>query len=220
MHRVAGLVLAACLLRPDAGAAQGTPQGAGQPAPQAPAQPAPPAAPDPWYGRIPKTKDFEARLFPGAMTIEVPKDWQVVPGHASTLFAAVEKSKKNQPAAAIVVEYTRLPAAFDPKIASFVATAELSDVKDSEPDGTAFAQQLKNAPDIGPYVFIEYNRPGLAGDDHIVQYSMFNGRVRYRLVCIAPAASVEKYRPTFAHIAASVKLAPPPGSLQPDTSRD
>src|SRR5262245_25626448 len=82
-HRAAGLVLAACLLRPDACLAQDTPKPAAQPAPQ--------AAPDPWYGRIPKTKDFEARLFPGALTIEVPKDWQVVPGHAGTLFGAVEK---------------------------------------------------------------------------------------------------------------------------------
>ena len=206
IHPVAPLVLAAsmCLLRLEPGVVQATPPPA--------AQPAPPAAADPWYGRIPKTKDFEARLFPGALTLEVPKDWQIVPGHAGTMFAAVEKGRKGQPPAAIVLEVTRLPAAFDPKIASFVATAELADVRESEPDGSAFAQQVKTAPDVGPYIFIEYNRPGLVGgDDHVVQYSMFSGRVRYRLICIAPAANLEKYRPTFAHIAASVKLSTPVG---------
>jgi hypothetical protein len=200
IRRAAGLVLmaGACLVPPVA------------------AQPAPQAAADPWYGRIPKTKNFEARLFPGAMTIEVPRDWQVLPGHGSTLFAAAEKVKKDQPPAGIVLEYTRLPAAFDPKIASFVGTAELSDVRETEPDGRDFTQQVKTAAEIGPYIFIEYNRPGLAGaDDHVVQYSMFSGRVRYRLICIAPAVSVDKYRPTFAHIAASVKLSPPPGTPQP-----
>jgi len=176
----------------------------------------PQAAADPWYGRMAKNRDFEARLFPGALTIEVPKDWQVMPGHGDTMFGAVEKVRKGQSPAAVVLEYTHLPAAFDPKIASFVATAELSDVKESEPDGKGFAQQVKSAADIGPYIFIEYNRPGLGGgDDHVAQYSMFSGRVRYRLICIAPAGSVEKYRPTFAHIAASVKLAAPAGTLQP-----
>ena len=48
--------------------------------------------PEDWYGKLSKPKDFDApKTFSGAFQIELPKDWQLVPGHTGTVFLVVER---------------------------------------------------------------------------------------------------------------------------------
>src|SRR5687767_5110095 len=74
----------------------------------------PKATPDPWYSSSPRPRDFEARPL-GKFTIELPKDWLIVPGHGSVLFTAAERLRNNQSAAAIVLEQMQLQGSVQPK---------------------------------------------------------------------------------------------------------
>ena len=43
------------------------------------------AASDPWYRASPKPKDFVAAKLPwDTFTVDLPKDWQLAPGHDGT----------------------------------------------------------------------------------------------------------------------------------------
>jgi hypothetical protein len=163
--------------------------------------------PQDWYGKLPKPKDFDApKKFSGSFQIELPKDWQLGPGHTGTVFLVIEKTKRFEQGAAILLEYQSLQTAVDPSILPAVGTELLKDVQARELEGSAFYQQAIRALDGRFLIMIQYDRPSLAGGgakDHVVQYSMPIGKTMYHLICIAPAAQVEKYRPIFAHTAAS-----------------
>lgn len=164
------------------------------------------AAPDPWYGRIPKTRDFEVAKGPlGKVTIELPKNWQIVPGYGEILLAAAEKTRNNQPGAAIVLEQSQLQAAINQSdITDELAQAEVGVMRARLPGIKTFERQLKQA-DNFRFIFIQYSKPGLGGTDHVVQYSIPAGPVMYRLICIVPEAQLTKYQSVFAHVAASFK---------------
>jgi hypothetical protein len=169
--------------------------------------------PDAWYGRQAKPKNIDRpRVFPGAFSIELPKGWQFVPGHAGTVFSSVEKNRQSQAGALITLEYLRLQAPLDPTLIAGAGERELKGVQDWELNGTQFTSQVMNG-EAGPFVVIQYNRPGLSGgNDHVVQYSIPVGTTMYRLICVAPAAALDKYRPVFAHVAASFTPVRPGGS--------
>ena len=170
-------------------------------------------APDAWYGRQAKPKNIDnPRVFPGAFSIELPKDWQLVPGHAGTVFSIVEKNRQSQGGAVITLEFLRLQAPLDPELIAGAGERELKAVQNWESSGKQFTSQVKKGAS-GPFIVIQYNRPGLSGgDDHVVQYSMPAGTTMYRLICVAPAASLDKYRPVFAHVAASFTPVKPASS--------
>jgi hypothetical protein len=159
---------------------------------------------DPWFGKIAKPKDMDPpKTFAGTFSIELPKDWQLVSGHTNTVFLVAEKTKRFVPAPAIVLEYSQLQAAVDPSVLPAVGQLELGDIQKRELSGSRFAQQIKSA-DGRQVIVIQYDRPGLAGEsDHVVQYSFPVGTTMYHLICIAPTDEIEKYRPLFAHAAAS-----------------
>ena len=161
--------------------------------------------PEDWYGKLSKPKDFDApKTFSGAFQIELPKDWQLVPGHTGTVFLVVEKTKRFQPGAAIILEYMRLQAAVDPSFLPSVGAELLKDVQARELGGTGFTQQVIKGADGRSLIMIQYDRPGLAGTkDHVVQYSIPTGTTMYHLICIAPTDEIQKYRPIFAYTAAS-----------------
>jgi hypothetical protein len=162
------------------------------------------APPDAWYGRQAKPKDFDApRVFPGAFSIELPKGWQIVPGHAWTVFSIVEKTRQSQGGALITLEYMRLQAPLDPELIAGAAERELKAVQGWESNATQLKSQTRNGL-AGPLILIHYDRPGLSGEtDHVVQYSIPAGTTLYRLICIVPSARLDRYRPVFAHVAAS-----------------
>lgn len=167
---------------------------------------------DPWYGRMAKPKDFDPpKQFGKDFSIELPKDWQLVPGHTGTVFLVAEKTKRFQAGAAIMLEYMRLQAPFDAALLKAVAPVELDDVQRRELAGQTFTMDAKMV-DRRPLIVIQYDRPGISGaPDHIVQYSFPVGQTMYRLICIAPKADVQKYQPIFAHAAASFTPTPPQG---------
>lgn len=158
-----------------------------------------------WYGRTgAKSKDFEPlKMYASSFKIEVPKNWQLVPGHTGTLFTTTEKTKRSQVGAAMIVQHMRLQAAIDPSILPSLGEELLKDVQLREPSGSGFTQQVLTA-GARSLILIHYDRPGLFGaPDHVVQYSMPQGTIMYNLICIAPKAAIEKYRAMFAYAAAS-----------------
>jgi hypothetical protein len=162
----------------------------------------PPA--DPWYGRMAKPKDFDPpKVFANAFSIELPKNWQLGPGHTGTVFLEVEKTKRFEPGAVITLEYMRLQAPFEPSLLSALAPIELDEVRRRELAGQTFTLEQKMV-DGRAVIVIQYDRPGLAGaSDHVVQYSFPVSQTMYRLICVAPTAEILKYQPIFAHAAAS-----------------
>jgi hypothetical protein len=170
-------------------------------------------APDAWYARQPKPKNIDRpRVFPGAFSIELPKDWQFVPGHAGTVFSIVEKTRQSEGGALVTLEYLRLQAPLDPDLIAGAGERELKVLQALELSGKQFTSQVKKGA-FGPFIVIQYNRPGLSGgEDHVVQYSMPVGTTMYRLICVAPAVALDKYRPVFAHVAASFAPVRPGGS--------
>jgi len=157
--------------------------------------------PDPWYGRSSKPKDFEAFKLPLVKyDIELPKDWQVVPGHSQILFTATEKTRNNRSAAAIVLEHLQLRSAL--ALTPAVAEVELTTIKEREPSGQDFSQQLMR---VGgrQFVLIQFTRPGHTGPDRVVQYSILADSIMYRLMCIISLPQLAKYQQICAHVAAS-----------------
>ncbi len=166
--------------------------------------------PDPWFGPSRRPNDFQAPRAPlGPFSIQIPKDWQIVPGHGHLLFTLVEKTRNSLPIAAIAVEQMPLGASLDPKdLSGTNAQFEVDFMRERQPGGENFEQQIKDA-DGRRFIFIQYTKPGLGGQDRVVQYSVPAGSVMYRLLCIAPVAQLAKYQTVFAHVAASFKPTPP-----------
>jgi hypothetical protein len=160
--------------------------------------------PDAWYGRQAKPKDFDPPMtFAGTFAIQLPKDWQLAPGHTGTIFLSVEKNRKSAGGALVALEYMRLQAPLDPALIPGASEVELQDVQAREMSGKGFSREVKQG-GPGQIIVIHYTRPGVSGGDvHVVQYSIPVGTTMYRLICIAPATEIEKYRPLFAHVAAS-----------------
>jgi hypothetical protein len=161
-------------------------------------------ASDPWYGLQPRPRNFDPpKVFTGAFEIQLPKDWHLAPGHTGTIFSVVEHTKKWETGGLITLEYMRLQAPLDPADIVSLGQTELKGVQSRELSGKQFSGVVKTG-GFGPLILIQYDRPGISGkDDHVAQYSMPISLVMYRLICVAPTAAIETYRPIFAHVAAS-----------------
>jgi hypothetical protein len=167
--------------------------------------------PEDWYGKMPKVKDFDPpKKFSGTFQIELPKDWQLVPGHTGTVFLVAEKTKRFQAGGAIILEYMSLQAPVEPSFLPAVGAELLKDVQARELGGSGFSQQVIKGADGRSLIMIHYDRPSLEGaKDHVVQYSMPIGTTMYHLICIAPVSEILKYRPIFAYTAASFATVTP-----------
>jgi hypothetical protein len=174
------------------------------------ANPAAQGTSDPWYGLQANAKNIDQpRVFTGTFQIALPKNWHMAPGHTGTIFSIVEDTRKWETGGFVTLEYMRLQAPLDPSVIAAFAERELKEVQNRELSGKQFGVAVKNG-QLGPIILLQYDRPGISGtDDHVAQYSIPIGVVMYRLICIAPAASIEKYRPVFAHVAASFQPAKP-----------
>ena len=163
---------------------------------------------DPWYGLQPNARNIDApKVFTGVFQIALPKNWHLAPGHTGTIFSIVEDTKKWETGGLITLEYMRLQAPLEPSLIAAFGERELKEVQNRELSGKQFNVAVKNGQQ-GPIILVQYNRPGISGtDDHVAQYSIPIGLVMYRLICVAPTASIEKYRPMFAHVAASFQSA-------------
>jgi hypothetical protein len=159
---------------------------------------------DPWYGRSPRANDFQAFNPPTApYSIELPENWQIVPGYSQIILTATEKTRNNRSVAAIVLEHIQLRSAL--AVSAAVAEVELTSIREREPASRDFAHQIKN---VGgrQFLFIQYTRSGHTGPDRVTQYSIFAGTVLYRVICIVSEKELAKYQPIFAHAAASFNV--------------
>jgi hypothetical protein len=166
---------------------------------------------DPWYGLQSNPRNLdEPKVFTGAFQIQLPKNWHLAPGYTGTIFSIVEDTKKWQTGGVITLEYQRLLAPLEPAMMATAGERFLKDVQDRELSGKQFMVAVKTGV-LGPLALIQYDRPGISGsDDHVAQYLIPIGLVLYRLVCVAPTASIDKYKPMFAHVAASFQPAKAP----------
>ena len=165
----------------------------------------PKAAPDPWFGRSSKARDFYPAKLPWKIfTIELPDDWQIVPGFASTLLTIAEKGSGNQPAGAIVIEHTSNVLPLGPNdVDARLARNEADFMASRDPGATKFASEAKDV-NNRRFVLIQYSRPGLFGPDHVAVYVFPAGKAMYRLICITPEAQLaSKYQAICAHVASS-----------------
>jgi hypothetical protein len=163
---------------------------------------------DPWFRYSTKPKDFQAPKLPwNTFSIELPKNWQLVPGFDGVLLIAVEKTRNNQATAAVVLEQRLLlePIATG-DVDDFLGKLEAEYARARDSAGQNFEQSIKQA-GAQRFVFIQYTRPAQSGGtDRVVMYAIPAGRIMYRLICIAPADQLAaKYQETFAHVAASFK---------------
>ena len=169
-------------------------------------------APDPWFVKSAKPKDFEAPKLPwSTINIELPKGWQIVPGHSGILMTVAEKTRTNQPGGAIILEQMRLQDTLLPKdLSDSTLTFEAASTHERDPAGQNFQQQIKDASEGRRFIFIQYTRPGLYGPDRVTQYSVPAGLTLYRVICIVPDALVAKYQSTCAHVAESFRTTAAP----------
>jgi hypothetical protein len=167
-------------------------------------------APDPWFVKSAKPKDFEAPKLPwSTISIELPKGWQIAPGHSGILMTVAEKTRASQPGGAIILEQMRLQDTLLPKdLSASTLTFEAASTRERDPAGQNFQQQIKEGSDGRRFIFIQYTRPGLYGPDRVTQYSVPAGLTLYRVICIVPEAQLAKYQPTCAHVADSFKATP------------
>ena len=165
-------------------------------------------SPDPWYGLQANPKNIDQpKVFTGAFQIALPKNWHMAPGHTGTIFSIVEQTKRWETGGLITLEYMRLQAPLEASLIAAFGERELKEVQNRELSGKQFGVTVKTG-QLGPIILVQYDRPGISGtDDHVAQYSIPIGLVMYRLICIAPTASIEKYRAMFAHVAASFQPA-------------
>jgi hypothetical protein len=209
-HRFVKTVLAAAMVALAGSAAAQKPAAAAQ-KPAAAPQPAAaaPQSTDDWYGRMAKPKNFDPpKAFGNTFKIELPKDWQLVRGHTGTIFLVAEKTNRFEAGAAIVLEYSRLQAPVEPSGLETFAGIEFDDVRNRESAGSAFTMEHKMV-DGRALILIQYDRTGFSGaPDHVVQYMFPVGQTLYSLICIAPKADIPKYKPIFAHAAASFTPTP------------
>lgn len=169
--------------------------------------------PDPWYARQANPRNIDPpKTFTGGFAIQLPKDWQLAPGYKETIFSVVEKTRRWEAGAVISLQQIRLQAPLEFPLSDPARDATLGELKAREPSGRQFSATVKTGP-IGQIILLQYVRPGVSGrDDHVTQYSIPVGTTMYQLMCIAPANGVEKYRPLFAHVAASFTPIKPTGS--------
>jgi hypothetical protein len=165
---------------------------------------------DPWFGPSPRPRDFRPAPLPwNTFSVDFPNGWELVRGYGIILVTATERMRGNVPGAAIVLEHNALVEPLGPQeIDSKLAEYELEDViKVREPGGENFRSEAREV-DKRRFGFIQYTRPGISGTDRVSVYIMPEGRVMYRLICIAPEKELARYQPICAHVAASFKVAP------------
>src|SRR3954468_5828931 len=102
-----------------------------------------------WFAKSSKPRDFESPRLPwNSFTIELPKNWQLLPGHNGILLSAAEKTRSDQPAAVIMLEQMRLQDSLSAKdLSNATLTFEAASTKERDPAGQNFEQMIMQVPD-------------------------------------------------------------------------
>src|SRR6185295_3015179 len=102
------------------------------------------AAMNEWFAKSSKPRDFETPRLPwNSFTIELPKNWQLLPGHNGVLLSAAEKTRSDQPAGVIMLEQMRLQDSLSAKdLSNATLTFEAASTKERDPAGTNFQQMI------------------------------------------------------------------------------
>jgi hypothetical protein len=156
------------------------------------------------------------RVFPDRFTCEYPaKDWDVVPGGASSLVTVSQKKRE----ATIVIEYQpmQLELAAN-EIDDNFAKLEAEPISARQSGVSGLSAKIQ---DINGHraIVLEYTRRGATGPEHVRQYSLPIGKHLYRVIGSAPVSNFERYAAAFDVAAASFLVsgapAPAPAAAAP-----
>ena len=158
---------------------------------------------DPWVSRSAKLQSRPQRSADAPLQVEVPtKDWMVLPTSGRLVLAAV--SRKGD--AVVLIERTTLLQALEPaEITELFAQIENEEIRKQQPKAADFQWKVLDS-GARRLVAIQYNRPGVLGNESVRQYSVPVGTDLYRVVCISSAARFAAYDPVFSHVAASLTI--------------
>jgi hypothetical protein len=158
---------------------------------------------DPWVSRAAKLQTRPQRSADAPLQVEVPtKDWMVLPTSGRLVLAAV--SRKGD--AVVLIERTTLLQALEPaEITELFAQIENEEIRKQQPKAADFQWKVLDS-GARRLVAIQYNRPGVLGNESVRQYSVPVGTDLYRVVCISSAARFAAYDPVFSHVAASLTI--------------
>jgi hypothetical protein len=149
------------------------------------------------------------RVFPDRFTCEYPaKDWDVVPGGASSLVTVSQKKRE----ATIVIEYQPMQLELQPsEIDDNFAKLEAEPIGSRQSGVNGLTAKIQ---DINGHraIVLEYTRRGALGPEHVRQYSLPIGKHLYRVIGSAPVANFERYAAAFEVAALSFTVS---GALAP-----
>jgi hypothetical protein len=149
------------------------------------------------------------KVFQDRFTCAYPaKDWDVVPGGASSLVTMTHKKHE----ATIVVEYQPMQIELAPsEIDDNFAKLEVEPISARQSGVSGLSSKIL---DVNGHraIVIEYSRQGASGPEHVRQYSLPIGKQLYRVIGSAPNQSFEKYAPTFEVAAQSFVVAGAPAA--------
>lgn len=156
---------------------------------------------DPWVSRAAKLRVRPQRSADAPLQVEFPaKDWMVLPSSGALVLAAA--SRKGD--AVVLIERSTLRQALDPAdITDLFAQIEIEAIKERQPKAADFQSKVLDS-GARRLVAVQYNRPGVLGNERVRQYSVPVGTDLYRVTCISSAARFAAYDPVFSHIAASL----------------
>ena len=158
---------------------------------------------DPWVSRAAKLQVRPQRSADAPLQVEFPtKDWMVLPSSGALVLAAA--SRKGD--AVVLIERSTLRQALDPAdITDLFAQIEIEAIKERQPKAADFQSKVLDS-GARRLVAVQYNRPGVLGNERVRQYSVPVGTDLYRVTCISSAARFTVYDPVFSHIAASLSF--------------
>lgn len=165
------------------------------------------------FGIFRRSKDGEGLIFrapDGRFSLEYPaRDWQVLPGAGSVVATIAVKSGE----ASAVIDVARMnqPLA-DAEINDLFAQLEAEDIA-ARHAGLSVTAETPTMAMVGTrrVVIIKYVRPGLRGQEQVVQYTIPIGQDIYRLICTATSAAFPKYEPVFLRMIETFQAPATPG---------
>jgi hypothetical protein len=155
---------------------------------------------DPWLTRTTKVQFQPQQAADVPLQVDLPtKDWMVLPSSGAVVLAAA--SRKGD--AVVLIERSTLRQPLDPSdITDLFAQIETEAIRDEQRKAADFQSRVL---DLGArrLVAVQYDRPGVLGNERVRQYSVPVGMHLYRVICISSAPRFAAYDPVFSHVAAS-----------------
>jgi hypothetical protein len=144
-----------------------------------------------------KNVKYKAYRDPGGrFELEYPaKDWKVLPAGGS----AVAILSRNDTAATVVIDLSRLTEPLAPAEVATNAQIELEGLKEQQPNAKNFTSEMVDSK-AGRASVIRYSRVGSNGPERVMRFSVGVGLDLYRLDAVVQEAAANKYEAILVHM--------------------